>query len=48
LYELDEQTGERTPRTSAAVYERIAQSNGVPKAVLERVALQQVAAYFHD
>jgi beta-glucosidase len=48
LYELDEQTEERTPRVSAAVYGRIAQSNGVPKAVLERVAPQAVAAYFRE
>jgi beta-glucosidase len=48
LYGLNEETEERTPRTSAAVYGRIAQSNGVPKAVLERVAPHAVATYFHD
>ena len=31
LFELDPETGERTPRTSAAVYSRIAQANGVPR-----------------
>ena len=46
LYELNEETGERTPRTSAAVYGRIAQSNGVPRVVLETVAPQAVANYF--
>jgi beta-glucosidase len=46
LYALNEETGERTPRTSAAVYGRIAQSNGVPRAVLEKVAPQVVANYF--
>jgi beta-glucosidase len=48
LYELDAETGERTPRASSAVYGRIAQANGVPRAVLERVAPQAVPTYFGD
>ena len=48
LYELDVESGRRSPRTSAAVYGRIAQSNGVPKAVLEKVAPQAVGTYFRD
>jgi beta-glucosidase len=48
LYELEEETGGRTPRASAAVYGRIAQSNGVPRALLERVAPQSVATYFRE
>jgi beta-glucosidase len=48
LYQLDEETGERTPRASAAAYGRIAQSNGVPRAVLESVAPQAVATYFRE
>lgn len=38
LFELDPATQERTPRTSAAVYGRMAQANGVPVSLLERVA----------
>jgi beta-glucosidase len=48
LYELDVESGRRSPRTSSAVYGRIAQSNGVPKAVLERVAPLAVRTYFSD
>ena len=38
LFELDPETGVRTPRTSAAVYSRIAQANGVPVSLLEKIA----------
>ena len=38
LFELDPETGARTPRTSAAVYSRIARANGVPFSLLEQVA----------
>lgn len=38
LFELDPATQARTPRTSAAVYSRMAQANGVPVSLLERVA----------
>jgi beta-glucosidase len=48
LYGLDEQTGERKPTTSAAVYARIAQANGVPQAVLERVAPEAASIYFRS
>jgi beta-glucosidase len=46
LYALDVESGERSPRNSAAVYRRIAESNGVPKAVLQKVAPQAVGDYF--
>jgi beta-glucosidase len=48
LYELDVQSGRRTPRTSAEIYRRIAESNGVPKAVLDRVAPHASGAYFRE
>jgi beta-glucosidase len=38
LFEHDPETGVRTPRTSAAVYSRIAQANGVPLSLLAKVA----------
>ena len=38
LFELDPETGVRTPRTSAAVYSRIARANGVPRSLLEQLA----------
>ncbi len=38
LFDLDPATGVRTIRTSAAVYSRIAQANGVPKSLLEKAA----------
>ena len=38
LFELDPETGIRTPRTSAAVYSRMARANGVPVSLLEKVA----------
>jgi beta-glucosidase len=38
LFDLDRETGIRTPRTSAAVYSRMAQANGVPISLLEKVA----------
>jgi beta-glucosidase len=46
LIELDPLTGERTPRTSAAIYSRIAQANGVPRALLEQWAPADVGKYF--
>lgn len=46
LIELDPQTGERTPRTSAAVYSRIVQSNGVPRKVLDQFAPGEAEKYF--
>ena len=46
LYSLDTTSGARTPTTSAAVYARIAQANGVPRAVLERVAPAVIGNYF--
>jgi beta-glucosidase len=48
LYELDVESGHRRPRTSAAIYRRIAESNGVPKALLERVAPQALGTYFRE
>jgi beta-glucosidase len=48
LYEMDVESGRRSPRTSAAIYRRIAESNGVPKAVLERVAPQAIGTYFRE
>jgi beta-glucosidase len=48
LYELDVESGHRSPRTSAAIYRRIAEANGVPKAVLERVAPQAIGTYFRE
>jgi beta-glucosidase len=48
LYELDVESGQRNPRTSAEVYRRIAESNGVPKAVLEKVAPQATRIYFRE
>ena len=38
LFELDPTTQVRTPRTSAAVYSRMARANGVPVSLLEKVA----------
>jgi beta-glucosidase len=38
LFELDPATQARTPRTSAAVYSRIARANGVPVTLLEKIA----------
>jgi beta-glucosidase len=38
LFELDPATGVRAPRTSAAVYGRIAAANGVPRSLLAKVA----------
>jgi beta-glucosidase len=38
LFELDPEADTRTARTSAAVYGRIAQANGVPRSLLEKVA----------
>jgi len=46
LIGLDPQTGERTPRTSAAVYSRIVQSNGVPRKVLDQFAPGEAEKYF--
>ena len=46
LIELDPETGERTPRTSAAVYGRIAQTNGVPRTLLDQFAPGEAEKYF--
>jgi beta-glucosidase len=46
LFEIDHETGARTPKTSAGVYERIAQANGVPRSLLEKVAPAVVGKYF--
>lgn len=46
LIELDPQTGARTPRPSAAIYSRIAQSNGVPRTLVEQWAPGDLAKYF--
>lgn len=46
LFELDPETGVRTPRGSAAVYSRIAQANGISRGVVERFAPGVAARYF--
>ncbi|OIO89723.1 MAG: hypothetical protein AUK03_14025 [Anaerolineae bacterium CG2_30_64_16] len=46
LFELDLETGTRTPKASSAVYGRIAQANGVPRELLEQVAPVSVSRYF--
>lgn len=46
LIELNPQTGERTPRTSAAVYSRIVQTNGVPRSLLDQFAPGEAEKYF--
>jgi beta-glucosidase len=46
LYGFDPTTGVRTPKTSAAVYGRIARANGVPRNVLEQVAPAMVRECF--
>jgi beta-glucosidase len=46
LYDLDLNTGVRTPKASAAVYSRIIQGNGVPRHVLEKVAPGEAQKYF--
>ncbi len=38
LFSLDLDTGARSPNASAAVYGRIAQANGVPRSLLEKLA----------
>ncbi len=38
LFDLDQATGARVARPSAAVYSRIAQANGVPRSLLAKVA----------
>jgi beta-glucosidase len=48
LFELDPETGVRTPRTSSAVYSRIAQANGVPRSLLAQVAPTAVGEYFSE
>ncbi len=42
------QGGERVPTISAAVYARIAQANGISRAVLQQVAPAAVKTYFRD
>jgi beta-glucosidase len=46
LFDIDTETGARTPKTSAGVYERIAHANGVPESLLEKVAPATVESYF--
>lgn len=46
LIELNPETGERTPRTSAAIYSRIARSNGVSRSLVEQWAPDEVEKYF--
>jgi len=46
LFDLDRDSGARTPKASAAIYGRIAQANGVPRSVLQKVAPASVAEYF--
>lgn len=46
LIELNPETGERTPRTSAAIYGRIAQANGVPRSLVEQWAPGEAKKYF--
>ena len=47
LFDMDTETGARTPKASAAVYSRIARANGVPKSLMEKVAPTEVAKYFN-
>lgn len=46
LIELDPATGERTPRTSAAIYGRIAQQNGIPRTLFDQWAPGEAEKYF--
>jgi beta-glucosidase len=46
LFEIDPETGQRTAKTSAAVYGRIAQANGVPRSLMEQFAPPAVGEYF--
>jgi beta-glucosidase len=46
LIDLDPATGLRTLKTSAAIYSRIAQANGVTRQVLAMVAPQEAGKYF--
>ncbi len=46
LIELDPETGERTPRTSAAIYGRIVQQNGIPRTLLDQWAPGEAGKYF--
>jgi beta-glucosidase len=48
LIELDPETGERTPRTSAAIYSRIAHANGVAKSLVQQWAPGDVGKYFAE
>ncbi len=48
LFELDPETGARTARPSAAVYSRMAQANGIPRSLLEKLAPAAVSEYFGD
>lgn len=45
LFELDPETGARTVRPSAAVYSRLAQTNGIPHSMLEKLAPGAVNKY---
>jgi len=46
LIGLDPETGERTPRTSAAIYSRIAQQNGIPRTLFDQWAPGEAGKYF--
>ncbi|MCX6028614.1 MAG: glycoside hydrolase family 1 protein [Chloroflexi bacterium] len=46
LIDFDPETGIRTPKTSAAVYSRIIQANGVPRSLLEKIVPEAAARYF--
>ena len=46
LFEIDRESGAREPKVSAGVYGRIAQSNGVPRSLLEKIAPLALADYF--
>ena len=48
LFDMDQESGTRTPKTSAGVYGRIAQANGIPKSLMEKVAPSSVGRYFPE
>ncbi len=48
LYELDPQSGARTMRTSGAVYQSIAQANGIPRSIFEKVTPSTAGAYYAE
>jgi beta-glucosidase len=48
LFELEPETRHRTAKTSAAVYGRIAQANGIPRSLMEQFAPAAVVDYFKN